>query len=176
MEKNSFKVKTITNVEKINVGATVRLIDGSSLSCINALMDFYIVESYEDMTGSKLELQHIDAEVIEVGVSDYVCEGVNGHAYLQDIVIKIGLRKFRTSSGLVKIVEEQTFSVGDMFECPMREKYILAQVDKKGCCLISLEDGNRWSAPIEVKYTRKITLKEIDKMSGACGSFKKIQK
>lgn len=106
MKTGSLEIRTLINKE-IKKGDTVRLIDGSGLSHIESTEAFYIIYAYYNETGLNQALKHIDAEVLEVGVCDYCVLGAAKNVYLQDIVIKIGNAKFRTSSKFVHIQEEE---------------------------------------------------------------------
>jgi hypothetical protein len=50
---------------------------------------------------------------------------------------------------------------GDFFQEKDGTVYMLAQVDLNTLCLISLEDGNRWTEPVKVKNHREITNEEM---------------
>lgn len=59
-----------------------------------------------------------------------------------------------------------TYSVGQKFQQFQSGAYILAQVDTRKVCLISLENGNRYDDPVEVNDPSRITPFEFDKITG----------
>lgn len=86
----------------IKVGDRVKMIDGSGLSVVGVNDDVYIVYDYPHITGLRLPLEELVAEVLEIGVDDYaIASSIPSKAYLQDIVIQIGEGKFRTCSSFV---------------------------------------------------------------------------
>lgn len=63
--------------------------------------------------------------------------------------------------------EETKYFIGQILtEESDNEKFLIAQVECKKVCLISLVTGNRWYDPIAVKSTLAITKEELKKMSG----------
>ena len=56
-----------------------------------------------------------------------------------------------------------TYKIGDRFMYH-EEEYILAQVDYKECCLISLENGDRWDNPVKINDPCFITQEELNEM------------
>jgi hypothetical protein len=65
----------------------------------------------------------------------------------------------------------KTYHVGQRFISDDDEEYLLAQVDRDKCCLISLECGNRNVESISVDSCMRITEAELKQMSG-CSTFK----
>lgn len=99
---------TLSIVEYINpaikAGDKVRIVDGSSLTPLNYVKkDFYIVNSYPNLTGTGLKLEEITGEVIFTGIKNSVCTSYD-RAYLQDCVIQLGNGLFRTCSQFLKKV------------------------------------------------------------------------
>ena len=101
MKNQTLKVeKYIDN--SIKVGDFVKLIDGSGFTHATKKGTFYIINSYNDITGLPLNLQDIAAEVIECNINNHCCSGAFNTLYLQDIKVKIGNAEFRTASGFVE--------------------------------------------------------------------------
>lgn len=99
--KKSFQIKRCINTD-IEKGDKVFLTDGSALSCIEDNDgEYYIVMAYLSITGKEEQLKDILCEVIEVGVTDFICPGYL-KAYMQDIVVQVGNAMFRTCSAFVK--------------------------------------------------------------------------
>jgi len=72
-------------------------------------------------------------------------------------------------------VEEQTYKCGDVFK-NYRYRWLLAQVESRMVCLISLTNGNRNRNPLKVNCTVKITENELYKMMGInFGPFKLVK-
>jgi hypothetical protein len=107
MGKASLKLKKYINPQ-IKVGDKVKLIDGSALSHIKLKGDFYIVDSYPEITGEDALLKDIVGEVVKTKVKNSGCFGAFD-IYVQDIVVKLGKAKFRTCSKMVRVVEEENF-------------------------------------------------------------------
>ena len=86
------------------------------------------------------------------------------------------LAKIEELKKYVEELEKPTYSIGDRFLFKGSEEYILAGVDGRAVCLISLADGNRWKKPFPVKDLDQITQKEFNVITGrACPeSFTKI--
>lgn len=105
MDKQSFRIKKLIN-DEIQVGDIVRVVDGSSFSAESESQELFIVFEYPKLTNSELKIKDIDFEVVQKSVSDYVCSGACGTAYLQDLVISINGKKFRTASKLVRKLSE----------------------------------------------------------------------
>lgn len=55
--------------------------------------------------------------------------------------------------------------VGDVLKNTKGKRYLIAQVQPHQCCIISLDNGNRYVDPIPVKNINKITLSELASMS-----------
>lgn len=164
--KRSFKIKKLIN-KNIKVGDTVKIVDGSGISLKNNYnKKIYIVNYYPELTGSNSNLKDINATVVKTGVKNYVCEGVSGFSFRQDVVIKIGNSEFRTFSKSLRLVEE-TFKVGDIFyDKKTDNKYLLSQVLPSKMCLIDLGStkGNRCVEPFRVNNIFKVTKDELKNM------------
>jgi len=67
--KTTFKIERLINND-IKVGDTVVVNDGSSLTSFNYDQDaeFFIVNSYPEVTGVDIKLINIPAKVIEIGI------------------------------------------------------------------------------------------------------------
>lgn len=98
-DKSYTLVKTIK--PEIKKGDKIYLIDGSSLTAEESKKEHYIVYSYPELTGSHLNLKEIEATVIQAGIQDSLCMGVNDIIYLQDLIVKVGKGLFRIASGHV---------------------------------------------------------------------------
>lgn len=109
--KKSVKIKNfpINNFELEDV---VYLREGSGLTCIGfPEKDFYIVESYPNITASERKLQDIPGVIVEVGVKDWANVYLDT-IYPQDIVIQLGKALFRTNSYFVSKEEPKSKSTG----------------------------------------------------------------
>jgi acid phosphatase class B len=101
MSKKSYKLAHFRNPH-IKVGDEVFLIDGSALTLLDddkkdETKNYYIVNAYPILTGSKLNLQNIKAKVITINVKNRVYIGYFT-VYVQDVIVQIGNAKFRTCS------------------------------------------------------------------------------
>ena len=105
MSKQSFFVDE-NKRKDLKVNQTVKLVDGSSLTSIdaNGLYDVYIVNSYPKLTGINGELKTLKALVIETNLKNHICSGVIGNGYIQDTLIKIGDGLFRCNSTHLTII------------------------------------------------------------------------
>ena len=66
------------------------------------------------------------------------------------------------SLGWIKEEErEKTYQIGQRFLCDEGGNYILSQVSPNHVTLVSLNDGNRWNDPQEVKNISAITVDEM---------------
>lgn len=103
MRKQSLEIQLRRQVS-IQVGDTVRIIDGSALSVKDDPDRVVsIVHPYPDTTGSEDILERIPCTVLEVGIINHVHPfEVCGIAYLQDLVIQVGDAEFRTNSRMVR--------------------------------------------------------------------------
>jgi hypothetical protein len=113
MEKYKCSYKIVSYIDpNIRVGEMVRLVDGSGLSLKSddsitfPNKNYYIVDSYPEVTGIDKVLSKIDAKVVEIGINDYVVIGVSS-VYVQDIIIQIGEAQFRTCSQFVRNIREK---------------------------------------------------------------------
>jgi len=64
-------------------------------------------------------------------------------------------------SELLKEEGEKTYRIGQKFLCDEGGNYILSQVSPNHVTLVSLNDGNRWNDPQEVKDISAITVDEM---------------
>jgi hypothetical protein len=92
-----------------------------------------------------------------------------------------------TSSRLRRKIEakfpelfERTYNIGMIFHLASeltetQQDYILAQVGRYACALISLKDGNRRKDPVLVTDPYKITKAELIQMAGAHCTWKVLQ-
>ena len=60
-----------------------------------------------------------------------------------------------------------TYTIGNQFNLPNNDRYLLAQVKAGYICLISLKNGNRLREAIEVSDHMTITQEEFDRI--VCG-------
>jgi len=65
------------------------------------------------------------------------------------------------SLGWIKEEGEKTYRIGQKFLCDEGGNYILSQVSPNHVTLVSLNDGNRWNDPQEVKNISAITVDEM---------------
>lgn len=65
------------------------------------------------------------------------------------------------SLGWIKEEDEKTYRIGQKFLCDEGGNYILSQVSPNHVTLVSLNDGNRWNDPQEVKNISAITVDEM---------------
>jgi len=135
MEKNSFEVKSHTN-PSIKVGDQVKIIDGSSLSCIGVKGDFYIVNQYPDETGSTKKLEDIVGTVLEVGITNFIVPGYKT-GYIQDARVSFGKAQFRTCSEfLIKVKNEDVVNIG--LEIAYLESYVTDKLLRRGFTLYDI--------------------------------------
>lgn len=115
MPKKSHETKACYDPD-IKVNDEVYLIDGSALTLITeaedlhstTIKEYFIVNSYLELTGSPLNLQAIKGTVTAININNRVTIGYT-KAYLQDIIVQIGNAKFRTCSALVSKYERKSF-------------------------------------------------------------------
>ena len=69
---------------------------------------------------------------------------------------------------IINIEDNRTAKRGDIFMIE-EEPYILAKIDYKKLGLVSLQTGNLWSDPQEVKDHNKVTSSELNRI--ACNAF-----
>ena len=59
-----------------------------------------------------------------------------------------------------------TYKIGDRFHNEDWGECLLCRVQTNKVCLIGLEDGNRWTDPVKVDDTYRITEEEFSRISG----------
>lgn len=101
-----------TKIKDLQVGDTVKLIDGSGLVLVDSEKDTsnrthecYIVNAYPEKTGSSLPLKGIECEVLKVGEEGFFAKGALNTIYKLDILIKCGEALLRTSSQFVRVID-----------------------------------------------------------------------
>jgi hypothetical protein len=65
-------------------------------------------------------------------------------------------------------IKDLTFKRGDRFLIG-GVSYILAQSNDDKCCLISLENGNRWDNSIDIVDSIRITYDDMEKLTNKSG-------
>lgn len=100
INKKSYIVSEWSYPEEKNfkVGDTVRIIDGSALTCDKSETDIYIVFSYPELTGNDTELKQLDFKIKQLGINNHFCGGVGNKIYRQDALIEYNGVEFRTNS------------------------------------------------------------------------------
>ena len=79
---------------------------------------------------------------------------------------KEALAKIEELKKYVEELDKPTYSIGDRFLFKDGEEYILAGLDGRAVCLISLTDGNRWMKPVKVNCSCEITKEEFNIITG----------
>ena len=74
-------------------------------------------------------------------------------------------------SKIVKPEKKKTYKRGQIFIYTNdlyveQDLYLLVEVSRKNVCLINIENGNRWSEPIEVGYSDNIKEEEFEEIIG----------
>lgn len=98
--KKSIKIRKFINKE-IKVNDVVKLIDGSALTCVDENKDIYIVLPYPKLTNSEKKLKDLFFTVLQTNVTDFICVYESESTYLQDLLISVNGKKFRTCSQFV---------------------------------------------------------------------------
>jgi hypothetical protein len=109
MNKQSKKIREWKTNNVFQIGDTVRIIDGSALSCDSYSSNDYgpvIVSAYPNITGSNSNLKDLEFTVKEVNVKDrIVSAALENTYYLQDITIEYNNAIFRTTSASLLLIK-----------------------------------------------------------------------
>jgi hypothetical protein len=155
-------------------------IDGETFVVLKSLSINDILDAQNDLNCEEFftELGKFTVHIYDIGYTTGMNKSWSSGMCMSKLIGDNPKRKaFALEHGFIKLVEKETYSIGDRFEIGRAKvQYILGSKAQNEIGFTALDDGTRWGRGGRVQNTKRITRHEMIDLIGEGVSWERTHK